>query len=87
MSTARQTAISGTLSAMVTVFLYHVDIDANKSAGQYIIYKSLTHPLPYDTSAYPAVGQVQEQTQTNGWQQENGKWYYYENGSNAALEL
>lgn len=43
--------------------LYHVDIDANKSAGQDIIYKSLTHPLPYDTSAYPAVGQVQEQTQ------------------------
>ncbi|WP_419034212.1 transglutaminase domain-containing protein [Dysgonomonas gadei] len=46
--------------------LYHVDIDANKSAGQDIIYKSLTHPLPFDTSAYPAVGaaQVQEQTQT-----------------------
>ena len=43
--------------------LYHVDIDANKSAGQDIIYKSLTHPLPYDTSAYPAVGQAQEQTQ------------------------
>lgn len=43
--------------------LYHVDIDANKSAGQDIIYKSLTHPLPFDTSAYPAVGQVQEQTQ------------------------
>ncbi len=46
--------------------LYHVDIDANKSAGQDIIYKSLTHPLPYDTSAYPAVGaaQAQEQKQT-----------------------
>lgn len=46
--------------------LYHVDIDANKSAGQDIIYKSLTHPLPFDTSAYPAVGaaQTQEQTQT-----------------------
>lgn len=43
--------------------LYHVDIDANKSAGQDIIYKSLTHPLPYDTSAYPAVGQAQEQGQ------------------------
>lgn len=43
--------------------LYHVDIDANKSAGQDIIYKSLTHPLPFDTSAYPAVGQAQEQTQ------------------------
>ena len=44
--------------------LYHVDIDANKSAGQDILYKSLTHPLPFDTSAYPAVGvQVQEQTQ------------------------
>lgn len=44
--------------------LYHVDIDANKSAGQDILYKSLTHPLPYDTNAYPAVGtQVQEQTQ------------------------
>ena len=44
--------------------LYHVDIDANKSAGQDIIYKSLTHPLPYDTSTYPAVGaaQVQEHT-------------------------
>lgn len=48
--------------------LYHVDIDANKSAGQDIIYKSLTHPLPYDTNAYPAVGQAQEQgqTQANG---------------------
>lgn len=43
--------------------LYHVDIDANKSAGQDIIYKSLTHPLPFDTSAYPAVGQAQEQGQ------------------------
>lgn len=43
--------------------LYHVDIDANKSAGQDIIYKSLTHPLPYDTSAYPAVGQAQAQGQ------------------------
>lgn len=44
--------------------LYHVDIDANKSAGQDIIYKSLTHPLPFDTTAYPAVGtQVQDQTQ------------------------
>lgn len=51
--------------------LYHVDIDANKSAGQDVIYKSLTHPLPFDTSVYPAVGQVQEQTQANGiraWQ-------------------
>lgn len=46
--------------------LYHVDIDANKSAGQDVIYKSLTHPLPFDTSAYPAVGQAQEQTQANG---------------------
>lgn len=45
--------------------LYHVDIDANKSAGQDIIYKSLTHPLPYDTSAYPAVGQAQGQGQTH----------------------
>lgn len=43
--------------------LYHVDIDANKSAGQDVIYKSLTHPLPFDTSAYPAVGQAQEQGQ------------------------
>lgn len=43
--------------------LYNVDIDANKSAGQDLIYKSLTHPLPYDTSVYPAVGQAQEQGQ------------------------
>ena len=38
--------------------LYHVDIDANKSAGADIIYKSLTHPLPFDKKAYPAVGEV-----------------------------
>ncbi|HBG1250518.1 transglutaminase-like domain-containing protein [Clostridioides difficile] len=36
--------------------LYHVDIDANKSAGKDIIYKSLTHPLPFDKTAYPKVG-------------------------------
>ncbi|HBG4726643.1 TPA: transglutaminase domain-containing protein [Clostridioides difficile] len=36
--------------------LYHVDIDANKSAGKDIIYKSLTHPLPFDKTAYPQVG-------------------------------
>lgn len=53
--------------------LYHVDIDANKSAGQDIIYKSLTHPLPYDTSAYPAVGQVQEQTQPTTPQPTDGQ--------------
>lgn len=55
--------------------LYHVDIDANKSAGQDVIYRSLTHPLPYDTSAYPAVGQTQEQGQTQNagiraWQED-----------------
>lgn len=38
--------------------LYHVDIDANKSAGADIIYKSLTHPLPFDKNAYPAVGEA-----------------------------
>lgn len=53
--------------------LYHVDIDANKSAGQDIIYKSLTHPLPFDTSAYPAVGQVQEQTQPTTPQPTDGQ--------------
>lgn len=53
--------------------LYHVDIDANKSAGQDIIYKSLTHPLPFDTSAYPAVGQVQEQTQATTPQPTDGQ--------------
>lgn len=41
--------------------LYHVDIDANKSAGKDIIYKSLTHPLPFDKTAYPAVGAVKTQ--------------------------
>lgn len=61
--------------------LYHVDIDANKSAGQDIIYKSLTHPLPFDTSAYPAVGAAQ--AVSDGWKQENGKWYYYENENKA----
>ena len=53
--------------------LYHVDIDANKSAGQDIIYKSLTHPLPFDTSAYPTVGQVQEQTQDTTPQPTDGQ--------------
>lgn len=38
--------------------LYHVDIDANKSAGKDIIYKSLSHPLPFDKTAYPTVGAV-----------------------------
>ncbi|MCW0883549.1 transglutaminase-like domain-containing protein [Clostridioides difficile] len=38
--------------------LYHVDIDANKSAGKDIIYKSLRHPLPFDKTAYPTVGAV-----------------------------
>ncbi|HGM1122132.1 TPA: transglutaminase domain-containing protein [Clostridioides difficile] len=41
--------------------LYHVDIDANKSAGKDIIYKSLAHPLPFDKNAYPAVGAVKVQ--------------------------
>lgn len=53
--------------------LYHVDIDANKSAGQDVIYKSLTHPLPFDTSAYPAVGQAQEQTQPTTPQPTDGQ--------------
>lgn len=53
--------------------LYHVDIDANKSAGQDIIYKSLTHPLPFDTSAYPAVGQAQEQGQPTTPQPTDGQ--------------
>ena len=53
--------------------LYHVDIDANKSAGQDVIYKSLTHPLPFDTSAYPAVGQAQEQTQDTTPQPTDGQ--------------
>ncbi|MEK5535224.1 transglutaminase-like domain-containing protein [Clostridioides difficile] len=38
--------------------LYHVDIDANKSAGKDVIYKSLSHPLPFDKTAYPTVGAV-----------------------------
>ncbi|HBH2822442.1 TPA: transglutaminase domain-containing protein [Clostridioides difficile] len=38
--------------------LYHVDIDANKSAGKDVIYKSLSHPLPFDKTAYPIVGAV-----------------------------
>ncbi|AKP43942.1 TPA: transglutaminase domain-containing protein [Clostridioides difficile] len=38
--------------------LYHVDIDANKSAGKDIIYKSLSHPLPFDKTAYPKVGAI-----------------------------
>ncbi|EML6499635.1 transglutaminase domain-containing protein [Clostridioides difficile] len=38
--------------------LYHVDIDANKSAGKDIIYKSLTHPLLFDKTAYPKVGAI-----------------------------
>lgn len=53
--------------------LYHVDIDANKSAGQDIIYRSLTHPLPFDTSAYPAVGQAQEQGQPTTPQPTDGQ--------------
>ncbi len=44
--------------------LYHVDIDANKSAGKDVIYKSLSHPLPFDKTAYPTVGAV-AQTQKN----------------------
>ncbi|HBG2114281.1 transglutaminase domain-containing protein [Clostridioides difficile] len=44
--------------------LYHVDIDANKSAGKDIIYKSLRHPLPFDKTAYPTVGAVAQTQKT-----------------------
>lgn len=44
--------------------LYHVDIDANKSAGKDIIYKSLSHPLPFDKTAYPTVGAVAQTQKT-----------------------
>lgn len=43
--------------------LYHVDIDANKSAGKDIIYKSLSHPLPFDKTAYPTVGAIAQTQQ------------------------
>ncbi|MFL8710406.1 transglutaminase domain-containing protein [Clostridioides sp. GD02377] len=45
--------------------LYHVDIDANKSAGKDVIYKSLTHPLKFDMSIYPAVGGMS--SKPTGW--------------------
>lgn len=70
--------------------LYHVDIDANKSAGQDILYKSLTHPLPYDTNAYPAVGtQVQDQTQNATPQPTDGQHIMRasQDGANAGFWL
>ncbi len=66
--------------------LYHVDIDANKSAGQDVIYKSLTHPLPFDTTAYPAVGtQVQDQKQNATPQPTDGQHIMRASQSNNAV--
>lgn len=68
---------------------YFIDVEANDSSGFNAIYHSSTHPYTCDMSQLPAIGSKSgadtagTQTVNNGWQEENGKWFYYENGSKA----
>lgn len=68
---------------------YFIDVQANDSSGFNAIYHSSTHPYTCDMSQLPAIGlksgadTAGTQTVKSGWQEESGKWYYYENGAKA----
>ena len=61
---------------------YFVDVEANDSSGFEWIYHSATHPYPYDTTQFPAIGSHSGQstsgttTSSEGWQQDATGWWW-----------
>lgn len=61
---------------------YFVDVQANDSSGFDWIYHSATHPYPYDTTQFPAIGSHSGQstsgttTSSEGWQQDATGWWW-----------
>lgn len=61
---------------------YFVDVEANDSSGFDWIYHSATHPYPYDTTQFPAIGSHSGQstsgttTSSEGWQQDATGWWW-----------
>lgn len=68
---------------------YFIDVEANDSSGFNAIYHSSSHPYTCDMSQFPAIGSKSganisgTQTVNSGWIEENGTWFYYENGNKA----
>lgn len=60
---------------------YFIDVQANDSSGYDWIYHASTHPYPYDTAQFPAIGSKSGQSTSGaavseGWEQDSKGWWW-----------